>query len=143
LEQFPNLKILAFPCNQFYLQEPAENHEIMNAITHVRPGNGFKLHQNLHIYGKLDVNGKNHHPLYDFLKSECPPTINQIGKKDELMYDPLRANDITWNFEKFLIDKFGRPRYRFHPTVWKHGDAIKPFIKELVNETMPSNYILN
>ncbi|KAI6221958.1 Glutathione peroxidase [Aphelenchoides fujianensis] len=60
--------IVAFPCNQFYLQEPAENHEIMNGITHVRPGNGWKPHRNLHIYGKVEVNGANHHPLYEFLK---------------------------------------------------------------------------
>jgi glutathione peroxidase len=49
--------ILAFPCNQFYLQEPAENHELLNGtvqviklaidsnsfsgIVHVRPGNGW------------------------------------------------------------------------------------------------------
>lgn len=35
---------------------------------YVRPGNGWKPHQNLHIYGKIDVNGDNQHPLYEFLK---------------------------------------------------------------------------
>jgi glutathione peroxidase len=99
LQANPDLRILAFPCNQFYLQEPAENHEIMNGIKMVRPGNNFKMHDNLHIYGKLDVNGQNQHPLYEFLKTECPPTVNQIGKREELMYNPLRANDVTWNFE--------------------------------------------
>jgi glutathione peroxidase-family protein len=59
------------------------------------------------------------------------------------MYDPLKTNDITWNFEKFVVDRYGRPRYRFHPTVWKHGDSIKPFIQELLNEKMPSNYTQN
>ncbi|KAI6216789.1 Glutathione peroxidase [Aphelenchoides besseyi] len=143
LSQNGDLKIIAFPCNQFYLQEPAENHEIINTITKVRPGNGWKPHENLHIYGKIDVNGQKQHPLYEFLKGQCPPTVNQIGKREELMYNPIRANDVTWNFEKFLIDRFGRPRYRFHPTVWSHGDAIKPFVQELLNEkTMPSNYQL-
>ena len=61
-------KILAFPCNQFYLQEPGENHEIMNGLTYVRPGNGWRPHSDLHIYGKLEVNGENNHPLYEFLK---------------------------------------------------------------------------
>ncbi|KJH41244.1 glutathione peroxidase [Dictyocaulus viviparus] len=127
--------ILAFPCNQFYLQEPAENHELMNGIMYVRPGNGWKPHQNLHIYGKIDVNGENHHPLYEFLKESCPQTVEKIGKTDELMYNPVRANDITWNFEKFLIDRKGRPRFRFHPTAWTHGDVVQPFIEQLMNES--------
>ncbi|TMS36415.1 hypothetical protein L596_003583 [Steinernema carpocapsae] len=126
--------ILAFPCNQFYLQEPAENHELMNGITMVRPGNGWKPHQNLHIYGKLEVNGVNHHPLYEFLKDSCPQTVNQIGKTNELIYNPIRANDITWNFEKFLIDRQGRPRFRFHPTAWSHGEVVQPFIQKLLSE---------
>ena len=66
--QGQGLVIAAFPCNQFYLQEPAENHELMNGLTHVRPVNGWVPHQELHIYGKIDVNGDNHHPLYEFVK---------------------------------------------------------------------------
>ncbi|KAF7634279.1 Glutathione peroxidase [Meloidogyne graminicola] len=126
--------ILAFPCNQFYLQEPAENHEIMNGIKFVRPGNGWKPHKNLHIYGKLEVNGANQHPLYEFLKDSCPQTVTQIGKREELMYNPIRVNDITWNFEKFLIDAEGRPRYRFHPTAWSHGQVVQKFIDKLEAE---------
>ncbi|CAD6191016.1 unnamed protein product [Caenorhabditis auriculariae] len=132
--QSQGFTILAFPCNQFYLQEPAENHELMNGITYVRPGNGWKPHQNLHIYGKLEVNGEAHHPLYEFLKETCPQTIDKIGKTDELMYNPVRASDITWNFEKFLIDRNGQPRFRFHPTAWSHGDTVTPFIEQLLAE---------
>jgi glutathione peroxidase-family protein len=47
----------------------------------------------------LEVNGQNHHPLYEFLKDTCPQTVVQIGKREELMYNPIRTNDITWNFE--------------------------------------------
>ncbi|GMR60358.1 hypothetical protein PMAYCL1PPCAC_30553 [Pristionchus mayeri] len=126
--------ILAFPCNQFYLQEPAENHELLNGIMYVRPGNGWRPHQNLHIYGKLEVNGENHHPLYEFLKDTCPQTVDRIGKSNELMYNPIRPNDITWNFEKFLIDRQGRPRFRFHPTAWSHGDVVQPYLQQLMNE---------
>jgi len=127
--------IAAFPCNQFYLQEPAENHELLNGIMHVRPGNGWKPHRNLHIFGKIDVNGADHHPLYEFLKDSCPQTVLQIGKREELIYNPIRTNDITWNFEKFLIDRKGRPRYRFHPTAWTHGSVVQPFIEELLKES--------
>nr|CAD2156688.1 unnamed protein product [Meloidogyne enterolobii] len=126
--------ILAFPCNQFYLQEPAENHEIMNGIKYVRPGNGWKPHKNLHIYGKLEVNGANQHPLYEFLKDSCPQTVTQIGKREELMYNPIKVNDVTWNFEKFLIDAEGRPRFRFHPTAWSHGQVVQKFIDQLAKE---------
>jgi glutathione peroxidase len=126
--------ILAFPCNQFYLQEPAENHEILNGVTHVRPGNGWRPHKSLHIYGKVEVNGKDHHPLYEFLKDSCPQTVVQIGKRDELRYNPIRVNDITWNFEKFLIDRNGRPRYRFHPTAWSHGEVVQPYVERLLAE---------
>ncbi|KAI3418355.1 hypothetical protein GPALN_009676 [Globodera pallida] len=48
----------------------------------------------------------------DQLLDSCPQTVPQIGKRDELMYNPIRVNDITWNFEKFLIDSEGRPRFR-------------------------------
>ncbi|VDM74503.1 unnamed protein product [Strongylus vulgaris] len=83
--------ILAFPCNQFYLQEPAENHELMNGIMYVRPGNGVERY-------------KPFSSEYLFQES-CPQTVEKIGKTNELMYNPIRANDITWNFEKFLIDR--------------------------------------
>ncbi|CAG9535858.1 unnamed protein product [Cercopithifilaria johnstoni] len=128
------LNILAFPCNQFYLQEPAENHELLNGLKYVRPGNGWEPHKNLHIFGKLDVNGENQHALYKFLKDNCPPTVPIIGKRHELMYNPIGTNDVTWNFEKFLIDKKGHPRYRFHPETWIQGTAVQPYIDELERE---------
>ncbi|CAL2049088.1 hypothetical protein CAEBREN_21967 [Caenorhabditis brenneri] len=135
--QSQGFTLIAFPCNQFYLQEPAENHELMNGIMYVRPGNGWKPHQNLHIYGKLETNGDNQHPVYEFVKESCPQTVDKIGKTDELMYNPVRASDITWNFEKFLIDRNGQPRFRFHPTAWSHGDVVTPFIEQLLAE--PAN----
>lgn len=126
--------ILGFPCNQFFLQEPGENHEIINGITSVRPGNGWKPHNDLHIFGKLEVNGNNQHPMYKFLKDSCPQTVDRLGFREEMMYNPIAVSDITWNFEKFLIDSNGHPRYRFHPTNWIHGRAVQKFIDELLAE---------
>lgn len=60
--------ITAFPCNQFNMQEPGRNTEILNGIKYVRPGNGFTPAFNLHIYGKLKVNGNDAHQMYKFLK---------------------------------------------------------------------------
>uniref|UniRef100_A0A914IG26 Glutathione peroxidase n=1 Tax=Globodera rostochiensis TaxID=31243 RepID=A0A914IG26_GLORO len=128
------LAILAFPCNQFHLQEPAENHEILNGVMHVRPGDGWKPHANLHIHGKLEVNGANAHPMYDFLRDACPQTVTMLGIKESMFYNPITVNDITWNFEKFLIDADGIPRYRFHPTNWSHGKEVQKYINLLVAE---------
>ncbi|KAK6110092.1 Uncharacterized protein BM_BM2151 [Brugia malayi] len=128
------LNILGFPCNQFYLQEPAENHELLSGLKYVRPGHGWEPHKNMHIFGKLEVNGENDHPLYKFLKERCPPTVPVIGKRHQLIYDPIGTNDVIWNFEKFLVDKKGRPRYRFHPENWVQGTAVKPYIDELERE---------
>ncbi|KAI6234055.1 Glutathione peroxidase [Aphelenchoides fujianensis] len=145
LERNADLKILAFPVeiSSSSRNPPRTTRSSTVRITKVRPGNGFTPHGNLHIYGKVDVNGEKQHPLYEFLKGQCPPTVNQIGKRQELMYDPIRANDVTWNFEKFLVDRYGRPRFRFHPTNWGHGQSLKPFIDQLLAEkTMPANYQL-
>jgi glutathione peroxidase-family protein len=50
------------------------------------------------------------------------------------MYNPIKVNDVTWNFEKFLVDRKGRPRYRFHPTAWSHGETVQKYIDELLQE---------
>lgn len=48
-------------------QEPGGNgFEILNGIRHVRPGNGFR--PNFQLFKKIEVNGKNQHPLYTYLK---------------------------------------------------------------------------
>ncbi|VDD85796.1 unnamed protein product [Enterobius vermicularis] len=129
-----DLYIAAFPCNQFYLQEPALNHEIMNGVMYVRPGNGWRPHKKLHIYGKVEVNGNKQHPLFEFLKNQCPQTVDTIGKRDELMYDVIRPNDITWNFEKFLVDRNGVVRYRFHPTAWEKGETVQRHVDHLASK---------
>ena len=64
-----NFDILAFPCNQFGLQEPGENDEILNGIKYVRPGSGYE--PKFEIAVKIDVNGPGEHPLYTYLKVRC------------------------------------------------------------------------
>jgi len=85
--------ILGFPCNQFFGQEPGTAEEIQQFCT-LKYGVTFPMFQ------KIEVNGENTHPLYKFLKEQLPLD----GK-----------NDIRWNFEKFLIDKSGKPIKRFSP----------------------------
>jgi len=113
-------EILGFPCNNFHYQEPGKESEILNGVKHVRPGNGFV--PNFQLFKKLEVNGKNEHPLYTYLKKHCPPTTFEF-KPDVLMYDPIRSNDVAWNWETFLIDKRGRVVSRapppMEPVLWE------------------------
>ncbi len=102
--------ILGFPCNQFAKQDPAGNDEI-NSFCQLNYGVTFDMFQ------KIDVNGDNTHPLYQFLKSE--------GKG-------VLGNNIKWNFTKFLIDKNGNVIHRYAPVVnpVKIEDKIKELLKK-------------
>ncbi len=89
------LVILGFPCNQFGSQEPGTSKEIAT-FCQVNYGVTFPM------FEKIEVNGKNTHPLYKFLKSE------QSGI--------LWTQKIKWNFTKFLVNKEGKVIERFSPT---------------------------
>lgn len=88
------LVILGFPCNQFGAQEPGESSDI-ESFCSVNYGVSFPM------FAKIEVNGKNAHPLYQYLKKALPGTL---------------TNAIKWNFTKFLIDAEGKPVKRFAPT---------------------------
>ena len=55
------LVILAFPCNQFNNQEPGDSSTIENNCL-INYGVSFP------VFEKIDVNGKNAHPLFKYLK---------------------------------------------------------------------------
>lgn len=108
--------ILGFPCNQFGKQEPGARHEILPALKHVRPGNGFV--PNFLLFEKGDVNGKEEKEVFTFLKSACPPVGSDFGfANGRLFWEPLKISDIKWNFEKFLVGPDGKPVMRWHPSV--------------------------
>lgn len=88
------LEILGFPCNQFREQDPASNSEIHNFCVK-NYGVSFPM------FGKIDVNGDNTHPLYRFLKDQAPGILGTKG--------------IKWNFTKFLIGRNGDVLQRFSP----------------------------
>ncbi len=87
-------KVLGFPCNQFGGQEPGDADEIAE-FCKVNFGVTFPLMQ------KVDVNGDNASPLFDWLKKEAP---GLLGSKA-----------IKWNFTKFLIDRQGHVVKRYGP----------------------------
>ncbi len=87
------LVILGFPCNQFGNQEPGSEQEIQNGCL-INYGVTFQM------FGKVEVNGDNAHPVFQFLKKKLPG---------------LFGGKIKWNFTKFLIDRDGNPVKRFAP----------------------------
>jgi glutathione peroxidase len=96
------LVVLGFPCNQFGGQEPGSEEQIQE-FCRTRYDITFPL------FAKVEVNGANRHPLYAFLAGE----------------GAAFPGEISWNFEKFLIDRQGRPVARFSP-------RTKPEDKELI-----------
>lgn len=88
------LVILGFPCNQFGSQEPGSNEEIQS-FCQMNYGVSFP------VLDKVDVNGENTAPVYEFLKSEAPGIFG--------------TEVIKWNFTKFLINKDGAVIKRYAP----------------------------
>lgn len=115
-ERFPEqLVVLAFPSNQFGHQENSNGVEILQALQHVRPGNGFV--PKAEIFDKVEVNGENEDPLFTFLKKSLPvPSDAQgvsLGNPKFITWSPVKRSDIAWNFEKFLIGPDGAPVKRY------------------------------
>ncbi len=96
-------EVLGFPCNQFGGQEPGTEQEIQSFCS-------TKYDVTFPLFAKLDVNGDNRAPVYDFLTQAAT--------------GPDAAGDITWNFAKFLVDKQGKVIARFSPTEKPDSAAI-------------------
>ena len=86
--------MLGFPCNQFGAQEPGTDAEILEFAT-------SKYGVTFPMFHKIEVNGSGEAALYTLLKT------NQPGEGP--------SSDITWNFEKFLVDGDGNVVRRFPP----------------------------
>ena len=96
------MRILAFPCNQFNNQEPGTSEEIQCFLK----DNKVKFD----LFEKVDVNGKEAHPLWKFLKKQQGGTL----------FDAIK-----WNFTKFIVDKDGKP-------VARHSQSTSP--KEMLKD---------
>lgn len=102
-----DLKILAFPTNQFRITENGANHtEVMNIMYFVRPGQGFV--PAFEVYPPCAVNGAEELPLFSHLKAACPPTrTGYMEPLTDLKYDPVRDSDVRDAYEKFLVSGQG------------------------------------
>ena len=103
------LEILGFPCNQFGKQDPGSNGEIME-FCQLNYGVSFPM------MSKVDVNGSDAHPLYQWLTAEAP---GLLGSKA-----------IKWNFTKFLVNRDGKVIKRYAPT--DKPEAIRKDIEALL-----------
>ncbi len=102
--QEKGLVVLGFPCNQFGSQEQGTDAEIKQFCS-------TKYNVSFPMFSKIDVNGDNAAPIYQYLTS-----------KDA---EPKGKGAVSWNFEKFLIDREGNLVHRF-------GSKTKPSDGELV-----------
>jgi glutathione peroxidase len=110
------LVILGFPCDQFANQEPGSDAEIAE-FCRLNHGVTFPLMK------KIDVNGKEAHPIYEYLKSMAL-TEEYKGlkaKASAALFKTIsksveKDSDIKWNFTKFLISKDGETIKRYAPT---------------------------
>jgi glutathione peroxidase len=103
------LEVLGFPCNQFGAQEPGSAEEIAS-FCEINYGVTFPL------FAKVDVNGDNTAPVYQYLKK---------AKRGV-----LGSEAIKWNFTKFLVDRKGNVVERYAPNV--EPDAIAGDIEKLL-----------
>ena len=87
-------EVLGFPCNQFGAQEPGNADEIAE-FCKVNFGVTFPL------MAKVDVNGADASPLFDWMKKEAKGLMG--------------STSIKWNFTKFLIDREGNVVKRYGP----------------------------
>ncbi len=97
--------VLGFPCNQFGKQEPGDAEEIKKFCS-------LNYDVKFPLFAKIEVNGSNASPLYQFLKSEKPGLLG--------------TEAIKWNFTKFLVDKNGEIVKRYAP-----NDTPESIKKEL------------
>lgn len=102
------LRVLGFPCDQFNNQE---FDDIEKTTEHCKVNYGVSFP----MFAKIKVNGKETHPLFDYLKNQ------QKG---------MLSKEIKWNFTKFLIDKEGNVVKRYAPTT--PPDKIEEDIKSIL-----------
>ena len=103
--------VVGVPCNQFGGQEPGSPEQIEEFCS-TSYGVTFPLTE------KVEVNGAGRHPLYDGLV----PVADEEG----------RSGDITWNFEKFLLDGNGEVVARFAPSVVPDDPRVTAAIESVL-----------
>lgn len=103
------LEVLGFPCNQFRNQDPADDKTISEFCS-LNYGVDFPM------FAKIDVNGPNAHPLFEYLKHSAKGLLG--------------SEAVKWNFTKFLVNREGEVVRRYPPTT--KPSAIRADIEALL-----------
>lgn len=103
------LEVLGFPCNQFRNQDPADDKAISEFCS-LNYGVDFPM------FAKIDVNGPNAHPLFEYLKHSAKGLLG--------------TEAVKWNFTKFLVNRDGEVVRRYPPTT--KPSAIRADIEALL-----------
>jgi glutathione peroxidase len=106
--------VVGAPCNQFAGQEPGAAEEIASFCS-----DSYSVE--FPLTEKLDVNGRNRHPLYAELTAL--PDANGV------------SGDVQWNFEKFLVSPAGEPVARHRPKTLPDSEEIVSAIEALLPTT--------
>jgi glutathione peroxidase-type tryparedoxin peroxidase len=108
------LVVLAFPCNQFGVYEPGKEQDVVRFV---------RTHYNAEfpIMAKVDVNGENADPLWQWIKQNT---------------GALGMDFIKWNFTSFLIDGNGKVVQRFAPntSIENVEDVLVPLLQGRLSE---------
>ncbi|MBR7800930.1 glutathione peroxidase [Undibacterium fentianense] len=112
--------VLGFPCNQFGAQEPGDGDQIATFCQR-------KFGLSFPLFDKIHVNGKQTHPLFQYLKTHAPGILG--------------TKAIKWNFTKFLVDQDGHVVRRYAPTT--RPEDIRSDIQQLLNKNRISPQLSN
>jgi glutathione peroxidase len=116
------LEILGFPANEFGAQEPGTEAEIKDFCA-------TQYDVSFPLFSKIVVKGEGQHPLYAALTTRQPearalPGTDFRGKLRGYGIDPGAPHEVTWNFEKFLVDRKGEVVDRFAPDVTPDAELL-------------------
>ncbi len=115
-------EVLGFPANNFAAQEPGTNEEIQDFCQ-------TNYNVSFPLYEKISVKGDDQHLLYRYLtdeKGEADITDGNAFEEKLAGFGSKRekANDVLWNFEKFLIAKDGSIAARIAPDVTAEDERV-------------------
>lgn len=107
------LVIVGFPANNFHAQEPGSNKEIQEFCTK-------KYAVTFPMAAKISVKGEDIHPLYKWLLAESKAKHFQ-------------PEEVTWNFQKYLIDEKGNLVAVFSPKTQPLSEEVIAAIEKHYN----------
>ncbi len=126
--------VLGFPANEFRAQEPGTNKEIQEFCQ-------LNYDVTFPVFAKLAVKGPSQHPLYAFLTQhfqEAAKTGNWVRQSLRKIFTSVSntgvIGEITWNFEKFLINRKGEIVARFPPDVLPEDPVLIEVIESTLRE---------